>query len=43
LRFQRFEQGLPALCAKLCLARDELTFNDSALIIGDWLRDDPER
>ena len=39
-RFQLFEQELPALCGELKLHRDELTFNDSASIISDWLRDD---
>lgn len=38
-RFQLFEQDLPALCEHLRLERDELTFNDSASIISDWLRD----
>ncbi len=38
-RYQLFEQELPALCAKLRLQRDELTFIDSATIISDWLRD----
>jgi hypothetical protein len=38
-RFQLFEQELPALCGELRLQRDELTFNDSASIISDWLRD----
>ena len=38
-RFQLFEQDLPALCEKLRLHRDELTFIDSASIISDWLRD----
>jgi len=38
-RFQLFEQDLPALCEQLRLQRDELTFNDSASIISDWLRD----
>ena len=40
-RFQLFEQDLPALCQKLRLERNELTFNDSASIIADWLRDNP--
>jgi hypothetical protein len=38
-RFQLFEQDLPALCGKLRLQGDELTFLDSASIISDWLRD----
>jgi hypothetical protein len=38
-RFQAFEQELPALCRELRLHRDELTFNDSASIIADWIRD----
>jgi len=38
-RFELFEQDLPALCGELRLQRDELTFNDSASIISDWLRD----
>jgi hypothetical protein len=38
-RFQLFEQELPALCGELRLQREELTFNDSASIIYDWLRD----
>jgi len=38
-RFQLFEQDLPALCGELRLERDELTFNDSASIISDWLQD----
>jgi hypothetical protein len=38
-RYQLFEQDLPALCGELRLERDELTFNDSASIISDWLRD----
>jgi hypothetical protein len=38
-RFQRFEKELPALCQEIRLQRDELTFNDSASIIDDWLRD----
>jgi hypothetical protein len=37
-RFQLFEQELPTLCGELRLQRDELTFNDSASIISDWLR-----
>lgn len=36
-RFLLFEQDLPALCAEIRLQRDELTFNDSASIIDDWL------
>ena len=38
-RFQAFQQELPALCEELRLRHDELTFNDSASIIADWLRD----
>jgi hypothetical protein len=38
-RFQRFEQDLPFLCAELRLQRNELTFLDSASIVGNWLRD----
>ncbi len=38
-RFQLFAQDLPALCTELKVQRDELTFNDSASIIDDWLRD----
>jgi hypothetical protein len=38
-RFQAFEQDLPTLCEKSRLIRAELTFNDSASIIADWLRD----
>ena len=38
-RFRLFEQDLPALCAEFRLERDELTFNDSASMITDWLRD----
>jgi len=38
-RFQLFEQEQPALCAKLRLQRDELTFIDSVTIISAWLRD----
>lgn len=38
-RFQAFEQDLPTLCDKARLQRAELTFNDSASIIADWLRD----
>jgi hypothetical protein len=38
-RFQLFEKELPTLCAELKLQRDELTFNDSASVISDWLRD----
>src|SRR3984893_8913944 len=40
-RFQLFEQELPALCTELKVQRDELTFNDSASIIYDWLRNNP--
>jgi len=40
-RFQLFEQDLPALCHKFRLERNELTFNDSASIIADWLQDNP--
>lgn len=38
-RYRLFEQDLPALCQALKLNRDELTFNDSASMISDWLRD----
>jgi hypothetical protein len=38
-RFQLFEQKLPALCEELKVQRSELTFNDSASIIFNWLRD----
>jgi hypothetical protein len=38
-RFHLFAQELPALAEELKLQRDELTFNDSASIIYDWLRD----
>ena len=38
-RFQLFEQELPALCGRLRLQRDELTFKDSAMLISAWLRD----
>jgi hypothetical protein len=38
-RFQLFEQKLPALCEELKVQRNELTFNDSASIISNWLRD----
>jgi len=38
-RFQKFEQDLPALCREIRVQRDELTFNESASIIYDWLRD----
>jgi hypothetical protein len=38
-RFQTLEQDLPALCGKLRLERDELTFKDLAAVIGEWLRD----
>lgn len=37
-RFQLFEEELPALCARSRMQREELTFNDSASIISDWLR-----
>jgi hypothetical protein len=37
-RFQLFELELPALCAESRVMRDELTFNDYAAIIYDWLR-----
>ncbi len=37
-RFQQFAQELPALCQEFRMQRDELTFNDSASIIYDWLR-----
>ena len=40
-RFQLFEQELPAHCHGLRVHRDELTFNDSATIISDWIRDNP--
>jgi hypothetical protein len=40
-RYQLFEHDLPALCQKLRLERSELTFNDSASIIADWLLDNP--
>jgi hypothetical protein len=40
-RFQLFEQELPAHCHGLRMHRDELTFNDSATIISDWIRDNP--
>jgi hypothetical protein len=38
-RYQLFSQELPAVCAELKLQREELTFNDSASIISDWLRE----
>jgi hypothetical protein len=38
-RFRLFEQKLPALCGELRLQREELTFNDFASIMYDWLRD----
>ena len=38
-RFQLFEQDLPALCEEFRVQRGELTFNDWASIIYDWLRD----
>lgn len=38
-RFQRFEEDLPSLCEELRLQREELTYNDSASIINDWLHD----
>jgi hypothetical protein len=38
-RFQLFEQDLPALCEEFRVQRHELTFNDWASIIYDWLRD----
>ena len=37
-RFQLFEHDLPGLCEELRLQRGELTFNDWASIISDWLR-----
>lgn len=37
-RYHRFEQDLPALCEEIHVQRDELTFNESASIIHDWLR-----
>src|SRR3984893_10790646 len=37
-RFHLFEHELPALCGEHRVQRDELTFNDSAAIIYDWLR-----
>jgi hypothetical protein len=37
-RFQLFEQELPAMCQELKVQRNELTFNDYASIIYDWLR-----
>jgi hypothetical protein len=40
-RFQQFEQELPALCGQLKAQREELTFNDTATIIYDWLRNNP--
>src|SRR5262249_12409508 len=37
-RFQMFEREMPTICVGLRLSREELTFNDSVSIIGDWLR-----
>jgi hypothetical protein len=37
-RFQLFEQELPAVCQRLRVQRDELTFTDSVTIINDWLQ-----
>jgi hypothetical protein len=37
--YQLFSEELPAVCAELRLQREELTFNDSAAIISDWLRE----
>jgi hypothetical protein len=38
-RYLLFEQDLPSLCDALKLRRDELTFNDTASMMADWLRD----
>jgi hypothetical protein len=37
-RFQRFEHELPALCQRVRVQRDELTFTESVTIINDWLK-----
>ncbi len=42
-RFQLFEQRLPAICDELKVQRIELTFNDSASIISNWIRDNIQR
>ncbi len=38
-RYRLFLQELPILCSKLRLEKNELTFNDYALLVETWLRE----
>ncbi|HAT2150149.1 TPA: hypothetical protein NHH79_001103 [Legionella pneumophila] len=37
-RFRAFEEDLPTICAAVPIDIDELTFNDYAQLISEWLR-----
>jgi len=37
-RYAMFRQELPAMCAKLRLKEDELTFNDYVVLVEEWLK-----
>jgi hypothetical protein len=41
-RFRLFEEDLPALCAAVPIEVDELTYNDYAQFIAEWLRQSAE-
>jgi hypothetical protein len=37
-RYATFRQELPAMCERLLLSADELTFNDYVLLVEEWLK-----
>lgn len=40
-RYELFRNDLPALCARVHLVVDELTFNDYVLQVEEWLKSNP--
>lgn len=38
-RYELFRKDLPAMCARVRLVEEELTFNDYVLQVEEWLRD----
>jgi uncharacterized protein VirK/YbjX len=40
-RYETFKRSLPTLCKTVRIEVDELTFNDYATIVSEWLKENP--
>ena len=38
-RYQSFRRKLPSICADLNLTPTEMSFNDYATVVGEWLKE----